>query len=90
MPASREGVGIRGDRQGVLTAGMLTPDSVEIVSSAVLYSGCDESSVQKYQISISRKLFDSCEGCVGKTSVFCMYVYFSQGFSELGYPCLKF
>ena len=34
MPASREGVGIRGDREGVLTPGMLTPDSVEIVSSA--------------------------------------------------------
>ena len=34
MPASREGVGIRGDREGVLTPGMLTPDSAEIVSSA--------------------------------------------------------
>ena len=35
--------------------------------------------VPRYQISISRELFDSCEGCVGKTSVFCMYVYFSRG-----------
>ena len=34
VPASREGMGIRGDREGVLTPGMLTPDSVEIVSSA--------------------------------------------------------
>ena len=34
MPASREGMGIRGDQEGVLTPGMLTPDSVEIVSAA--------------------------------------------------------
>ena len=34
MPASGGGVGIRGDREGILTPGMLTADSVEIVSSA--------------------------------------------------------
>ena len=86
MPASREGVRIRGDREGVLTPGMLTPDSVEIVSSADRgTAGCVffildvMRAVPRYQISISRKLFDSCEGCVGKTSVFCMYVYFSRG-----------
>ena len=86
MPASREGMGIRGDREGVLTPGMLTPDSVEIVSAAdrrtagYLFFILDVMrAVPRYQISISRKLFDSCEGCVGKTSVFCMYVYFSRG-----------
>ena len=86
MPASREGVGITGDKEGVLTPGMLTPDSVEIVSSAdrrtegYLFFILDVMrAVPRYQISISRELFDSCEGCVGKTSVFCMYVYFSRG-----------
>ena len=86
MPASREGMRIRGDREGVLTPGMLTPDSVEIVSAAdrrtagYLFFVLDVMrAVPRYQISISRKLFDSCEGCVGKTSVFCMYVYFSRG-----------
>ena len=86
MPASREGMGIRGDREGILTPGMLTPDSGEIVFAAdmgtagylffILYV---MRAMPRYQISISRELFDSCEGCVGKTSVFCMYVYFSRG-----------
>ena len=86
MPASGEGMGIRGDRKGILTAGMLTPDSAEIVSSAdrrtagYLFFILDVMrAVLRYQISISGELFDSCEGCVGKTSVFCMYVYFSRG-----------
>ena len=34
VPASGGGVGIRGDREGILTPGLLTLDSVEIVSSA--------------------------------------------------------
>ena len=60
MPASGGGVGIRGDREGILTPGMLTADSVEIVSSAdnsglsVLYSGCDESSAQISNINFRR------------------------------------
>ena len=98
MPASREGMGIRGDREGVLTPGMLTPDSVEIVSSADMgtagYLFFILEVMRAVFINIKYQFPENCMTAVrdvwGKRVCFACMFTSHGGFSELGYLCLKF
>ena len=97
VPASREGVGIRGDREGILTPGMLTPDSVRIVSSADRRTEGYLIFILDVMRAVPRNIkYQFPENCLtavrdvwGKRVCFACMFTSHGGFSELEYPCLE-